>query len=150
MGSIREKAVTTFQLERLQRKTMDAIVGVLVFLVLIALAWAVFTVAEELVGSIGQPSFERFKTITLEILTILIFIEIFTLLVNYVRNQRLRLTNLVDASLAVVLRELWVHMYAGKSDWQLLVSLSGVLVALAVLRVIGVRYSLQEREADSA
>lgn len=143
------KATTALQLERVQRRTMDAIIGVLVFLVLISLAWAVLTVAGDLIRSIGQPSFERFKVVTLEILTIFIFIEMFTLLLDYVRNQRLRLTNIVDATLAVVLRELWVQIYAGESTWELLLSLSGVVVALAVLRVVSVKYSVQETDLDS-
>ncbi|MDI6901534.1 MAG: phosphate-starvation-inducible PsiE family protein [Anaerosomatales bacterium] len=123
---------------------MDAIIGVLVFLVLISLAWAALTVASDLIRSIGQPSFERFKAVTLEILTIFIFIEMFTLLLDYVKNQRLCLTNIVDATLAVVLRELWVQIWAGESAWELLLALSGVVVALAVLRVASMKYSVQE------
>ncbi|GAB4287480.1 MAG: hypothetical protein Kow0067_12480 [Coriobacteriia bacterium] len=135
---------TASQLERVQRRIMDAIIGVLVFLVLISLAWAALTVASDLIRSIGQPSFERFKAVTLEILTIFIFIEMFTLLLDYVKNQRLCLTNIVDATLAVVLRELWVQIWAGESAWELLLALSGVVVALAVLRVASMKYSVQE------
>jgi uncharacterized membrane protein (DUF373 family) len=128
---------------------MNVIADALVFLVLIALAWAVSTVASELIHSVGQPSFERFKVVTLEILTIFIFIEMFTLLVEYVKRQRLRLTNLVDATLAVVLRELWVQLYAGHGGWQLLLGLSGVLIALAVLRATSVRYSVEREGLES-
>lgn len=129
------------RLERVQRLVMKVIVDVLVFLVLIALGWGVLTVASELIHGIDQPSFERFRLVTLEVLTIFIFIEMFTLLMDYVKNERLRLTSLVDATLAVVLRELWVQLYAGHSGWQLLLGLSGVLVALAALRITSVRYT---------
>ncbi len=122
------------RLERIQRLVMDLITNTLVFLVLIAPTWAVVTVADGLIRSVGQPSFERFKVVTLEILTIFVFIEMFTLPVEYVNDERLRMTNLVDATLAVVLRELWVQLYAGHSGWQMLLGLSGVLIALAILR----------------
>lgn len=129
-------------IETVQRAGMNALAAVLVFLVLIALAWAVWTVGAELIGSVGQPSFDRFRAVTLEILTIFIFMEIFTLLMEYVRSQRLRLTNLVDATLAVILRELWVQMYGGHATWDVLLALAGVLVALTLLRVASVRFSV--------
>lgn len=106
--------------------------------------------ALDLVGSIGQPSFEQFKNITLAILTILVFIEIFTLLLNYVRKQRLRLTNIVDASLVVALRELWVQIHAVRGDWSLLLSLSAVLIALGLLRVVSVKYSVEDHDCDES
>jgi uncharacterized membrane protein (DUF373 family) len=129
--------------EAAQRLGMGVLAAVLIFLVLIALGWAVWSVGAELLASIGQPSFERFKAVTTEILAIFIFMEIFTLLMEYVRSQRLRLTNLVDATLAVILRELWVRLYGGHVEAEALVSIAVVLAALAVLRVVSVRFSVE-------
>lgn len=143
-------------IEGIQRRVMNGTVDVLVFLVLIALAWAVVSVAEELVWSIGQPSFERFKAVTSEVLTIFIFIEMFTLLTTYVREQRLRLTHLVDATIAIVMREVWVRLYAGHVDVMSLLGLSAVIASLGLLRVVSVRFSLdglqgmEDRMGDTA
>lgn len=145
-GRPRESWRLPIGVETVQRTGMNALAAVLVFLVLIALAWAVWSVGAELVGSIGEPSFDRFRAVTLEILTIFIFMEIFTLLMEYVRSQRLRLTNLVDATLAVILRELWMQMYGGHATWDMLLGLAGVLVALTLLRVASVRFSVQAIE----
>lgn len=136
--------------EKAQRLGMNVLATVLVFLVLIALGWAVWSVASELIRSIGQPSFERFRAVTLEILTIFVFMEIFVLLMEYLRDQRVHLTSLVDATLAVTLRELWVQLYGGHASWQVLVALAGVFLSLTVLRVASVRYSVARMHQTEA
>lgn len=136
--------------ESIQRRVMMSLAASLVFLVLIALGWAVWAVVLDLVGGITKPSIERFKSVTLEILTVFIFMEIFTLLMEYLRTQRVRLTNLVDATLAVLLRELWVQLYGEHASFEFLLRLAGVTVALILLRVASVRYSPNEIYSEPA
>jgi len=146
--SRRGLALLPWGMERLQRTIMNAIVDFLIFVVLVALGWGALSVVTDLAASLGEPSFARFKIVTTEILSVFIFIEVFTLLVGYIRNQRLRLTNLVDASLAVVLRELWVQLYSGHAEAWFLLGVSTVLLALGALRVASIRYSPGEESLN--
>ena len=47
------------------------------------------------------------------------------------RSAHVKVTNLAEVSLAVVLRELWLLLLDGSTDWQLYLSLAAVVVALA-------------------
>jgi len=58
--------------------------------------------------------------------------------------------DLVDASLAFVLREMWVGMYSGNADWRMLLALSVLILALGAVRTLAVVYSPRKRAADLA
>jgi len=135
---------------RIQSVTVAALVDVLVLLLLIVLVWVVFGVAKDVVGAITSRSVDAFKNLSVEILTVFIFIELFHSLSEYMRYQRIRVTTLVDASLAFVLREVWIRLYAGEAGWQQLLALGGMVLALGAVRTLAVVFSPSERKADAA
>ncbi len=117
------------------------VIDVLIVLVLAALVFAVWQLAGHLgqafIGRVDEP----FKRITTEVLTVFIFIEIFHSLTEYLKYHRVRVTHLADASLAFVLREIWVALYSGHADWGLVAALAGMVVALGVVRTLAVVFS---------
>ena len=129
----------------LQRVVVDLLIDVLVLLVLVALVWAVVGVARDVWHAVTQSSVEAFKSLTVEILTVFVFIELFHSLTEYIRYQRIRITTLIDASLAFVLREAWIGMYSGESDWRRLVAVALLITALGGVRTLAVVFSPRER-----
>jgi uncharacterized membrane protein (DUF373 family) len=133
-----------------QAVTLSVLVDVLVVLLLVVLVWVVFGVGRDVFVAITSRSVDAFKHLSVEILTVFVFIELFHSLSEYVRYRRIRVTTLLDASLAFVLREVWIRMYGGEADWLMLLALGGVILTLGVVRTLAVVYSPSERAADAA
>lgn len=123
---------------------VSLVIDVLILLVLAALVRAVIGLGYEVWLAMFESSTDSFKTITTQILTVVIFIEIFHSLVDYLRQGRVRVTYLVDASLAFVLREVWVDLYAGDGGWARVVALAALVLALGVVRTLAIRNSPAE------
>ena len=135
---------------RAQTVTVSVVVDVLVVFVLVALVWVVFGVGRDVIVAIATRSVDDFKNLSVEILSVFVFIELFHSLSEYMRYQRIRVTTLVDASLAFVLREVWIGMYGGDVDWQRLLALAALILALGGVRTLAVVFSPSERKADAA
>ena len=135
---------------RAQTVTVSVVVDVLVVFVLVALVWVVFGVGRDVIVAIATRSVDDFKNLSVEILSVFVFIELFHSLSEYMRYQRIRVTTLVDASLAFVLREVWIGMYGGDVDWQRLLALAALILALGGVRTLAIVFSPSERKADAA
>ncbi|MGB4441220.1 MAG: phosphate-starvation-inducible PsiE family protein [Coriobacteriia bacterium] len=133
-----------------QASVIRMLVDVLVMLVLIVLVWVVLGVARDVWIAITTRSPEGFKSLSIELLTVFVFIELFHSLSEYMRFQRVRVTHLLDASLAFVLREVWVGMYGGHLDSASVFALAGLVLALGIVRTLAVVYSPGERAAEIA
>ena len=137
-------------MSRAQTVTVSVLVDVLVVFVLAALVWVVFGVGRDVIVAIATRSVDTFKNLSVEILSVFVFIELFHSLSEYMRYKRIRVTTLVDASLAFVLREVWIGMYGGDIGWQRLLALAAMILALGGVRTLAVVFSPSERNADAA
>lgn len=134
----------------LQSLIIRILVDALVVLVLIVLVWVVIGVAGDVWTAITVRSSDAFKSLSIELLTVFIFIELFHSLSEYLRFQRVRVTHMLDASLAFVLREVWVGMYGGLVDSMHLLALAALILALGTVRTLAVVFSPGERAAELA
>ena len=137
-------------MSRAQTVTVSVLVDVLVVFVLAALVRVDFGVGRDVIVAIATRSVDTFKNLSVEILSVFVFIELFHSLSEYMRYQRIRVTTLVDASLAFVLREVWIGMYGGDIGWQRLLALAAMILALGGVRTLAVVFSPSERNADAA
>lgn len=133
-----------------QRLVVRLVIDLLIILVLVTLVCAVIGVARDVWEAVLYRSPEFFKSLSVELLSVFVFIELFHSLTEYVRVRRIRVTTLVDASLAFVLREVWVGMYAGDAEWKRLLALAALVLVLGGVRALAVVYSPSERNADLA
>ena len=127
-------------------RAIGIIVNVLVVLTVGLLVWAVVALGFVVSDTVQQKDATAIKSLILGILTIFIIIEIFDLFREYLRSAHIKVTNLAEVSLAVVLRELWLLLLEGSSDWKLYLSLAAVVAALG-----GFWWLAQQRaETDAA
>lgn len=138
------------RMSRVQDIVVHIVVETLVVLILVMLVWVVLGVARDVLQAVTNPATGSFKDLSVELLTVFIFIELFHSLSEYMRFRRIRVTTLVDASLAFVLREMWIGMYGGHNDWQMLVAQAALILALGGVRTLAVVFSPSERAADMA
>jgi uncharacterized membrane protein (DUF373 family) len=111
-------------------RAIGVIVNVLVILTVGLLVWAVVALGFVVSDTVQQKDATAIKSLILGILTVFIIIEIFDLFREYLRSAHIKVTNLAEVSLAVVLRELWLLLLEGSSDWKLYLSLAAVVAAL--------------------
>jgi uncharacterized membrane protein (DUF373 family) len=112
-------------------RAIGIIVNVLVILIVVMLVWAGVTLAVVVFDTLQMNDVTAIKELVLGVLTIFIIIEIFDLFREYLRSAHIRITNLAEVSLAVVLRELWLLLLEGSTDWKLYIALATVVAALA-------------------
>ena len=111
-------------------RAIGIIVNVLVVATVGLLVWAVIALGFTIFDTVRQSDATAIKSLILGILTVFIIIEIFDLFREYLRSAHIKVTNLAEVSLAVVLRELWLLLLEGSSDWKLYLSLAAVVAAL--------------------
>lgn len=125
----------------LRDAVVNLVVDALILLVLVALVWAVADLARELYRMLLQGGSGAFRAVTVEALTVFIFIEIFQSLVEFLRSHRVRISHLIDASFAFVLREVWVKLYEGHADWRMVLALAALVLSLGGVRTLAVLFS---------
>jgi uncharacterized membrane protein (DUF373 family) len=117
--------------DSLASRAIGIIVNVLILLMVGMLVWAVVVLGVVVIQTVQQKDAEHIKDLVIGVLTIFIIIEIFDLFREYLRSAHIKVTNLAEVSLAVVLRELWLLLLDGSTDAHLYLALAAVVAALA-------------------
>lgn len=78
------------------------------------------------------------------ILTVFVVIDLFKAFVDYQENDRIKLTDITDATILIVLREIAVGLYAQEVGYGFVLSLATLLFVLGIMRVLAVKYSPAE------
>jgi Predicted membrane protein len=85
-----------------------------------------------------------FNHMVTSILTVFVVIDLFKAFVDYQENDRIKLTDITDATILIVLREVAVGLYAQKFGYEFVLSLATLLLVLGIMRVLAVKYSPAE------
>lgn len=75
------------------------------------------------------------------VLTVFIVIDLFKAFVDYQENDRIRLTDITDATIFIVLREIAVGLYSKEFGYEFVLSLAALLFVLSIMRVLAIKYS---------
>lgn len=75
------------------------------------------------------------------VLTVFIVIDLFKAFADYHENDRIKLTDVTDATILIVLREIAVGLYSQKFGYEFILSLAVLLLVLGIIRVLAVTYS---------
>ena len=75
------------------------------------------------------------------ILTVFVVIDLFKAFVDYQENDRIKLTDITDATILIVLREIAVGLYAQEFGYEFVLSLAILLLVLGIMRVLAIKYS---------
>ena len=78
-----------------------------------------------------------FNHMVTSVLTVFIVIDLFKAFVDYHENDRIKLTDITDATILIVLREIAVGLYAQKFGYEFVLSLATLLLVLGIMRVLG-------------
>ena len=118
-----------------------AIVFALLMMSMIALVFFTFQVGVELWDAILGRSDEQLAHVLVAVLTVFIFIEVLRVSIHFLRTDHLDIVDLVDVTLAVIFREVWVGLFSKELGWQELLGLGALVGAIALLRWFAARPS---------
>jgi len=91
-----------------------------------------------------------FSHMVTSVLTVFIVIDLFKAFVDYQENDRIRLTDITDATIFIVLREIAVGLYSQEFGYEFILSLAALLFVLSIMRVLAIKYSPAKSRAPGA
>ncbi|RQW85491.1 MAG: hypothetical protein EHM79_11715 [Geobacter sp.] len=95
----------------------------------------------------SEPFHEAFRTILIDILTVLAIMEILRTALAYYSYGRVKVTYIIDAVLVTTLTEIMAFWYRD-IEWQKLFMALALVLSLALVRIIAIRFSPEkEKEA---
>jgi len=128
------------------------VIDIMALFSLVALLFTTWGVGVALFAVIKQHAYTHINDVIIEILTVFIVVEVLSVSVRFLRANRIEVRDLVDVTLAILFREIWVTMFSGDLHWQEMLGLAALVVSLGALRLFMTRQAalgITRVEADT-
>lgn len=129
-----------FDMTRLWMQSIKVVLSLLILTILLALTGGVVKTFLDLQLLFSQPLEVALRHIIVNVLILLAIVEVFKTTLTYFSEGRVKVTFIVDAILVVMLTEL-ISQWFKEADLVQWGVLGGILLLLAVIRIMAVRYS---------
>lgn len=142
------------------RKSLDIIVSIMTFVMLITLLGAVTGVVVDLVSAAGAlwsgvhehrlglvDSIDR--ELVIDVLSVFVLVELFRTFADYIEFHRVRLMVLAEVGIAFVVREIFIGLYDRSMMWPQVLALSALLAVLVGARVASITFLPTEKPPNS-
>ena len=126
---------------KLFKKVTDSISIIFLYILLLALVMGMVKTLLDIRLIIFESLESGFNNMVTSVLTVFIVIDLFKAFVDYQENDRIRLTDITDATIFIVLREIAVGLYSKELAYQFVLSLAALLLVLSIMRVLAIKYS---------
>ncbi|MHB0977420.1 MAG: phosphate-starvation-inducible PsiE family protein [Candidatus Aquicultorales bacterium] len=150
MKSLESTGTTTFaeKLDRMDerrkvvllgiyRRVAQFIIDVLIIAVLLTLVGGTVRVFSTMSWALsGKPIEEVFPHVLNDVMVVFIFVELFRVLVDYFKEERVKITYIADATIVFILKEIWVRFTVEKIVALEALAMVGVLLAVGLIRVM--------------
>ena len=136
------------ELTDLWMKGIKAVLSLLIITILTGLAGGVLRIFVNLEAIVTDPLEHVFRQLIVDTLIILAIVEVFKTTVTYFSEGRVKVTFIVDTILVVMLTEIISKWFseARLEQWMIL---GGILVVLAIIRVVAVQWSPTKTELQT-
>jgi len=116
------------------------LLSLLIFAILAAmLAGIAYTFYDLRLVLFGEAH-EAFRTILVDVLTVLAMVEVLRTALAYFTEGRVKVTYIIDTVIVTVLTEIMAFWYRDV-PWQKLAMVLAVVISLALVRIVAVRFS---------
>lgn len=126
---------------KLFKRVTDSISIIFLYILLLALVIGMIKTLLDIRLIIFESLESGFSHMVTSVLTVFIVIDLFKAFVDYQENDRIRLTDITDATIFIVLREIAVGLYSKEFAYQFVLSLAALLLVLSIMRVLAIKYS---------
>ena len=110
------------------------VVDVLAIIALAAIAVSTWGVARELWAAIQSGDTSSMAHVITSALTVFIFIEVLAVSIRYLQVHHIEVKDLIDVTLAIIFREIWVALFNHALSSTLIFALSALIIVLGVVR----------------
>jgi len=121
-------------------KGIKAVLSLLIITILVGLAGGVLRIFMSLEAMVTAPLEQVFRQLIVDTLIILAIVEVFKTTVTYFSEGRVKVTFIVDTILVVMLTEI-ISKWFSEAPLEQWMTLGGILVVLAIIRVVAVQWS---------
>ena len=129
--------------QKIFKKITDSIVTIILYVLLLTLIAGMLRILFDF-RYVAIDSVEGgFNKIVTSVLTLFIVIEFFKTFADYSKIERIKLTDITDVTILIVMREVTVGLYSKSFGYEIIFALSALLLVLGVIRMLAVRYSPQ-------
>jgi len=130
-----KKIISFDKAAKIATGTISKLLSLLVILALIIGTARIFLDMQ----SVFEKSIDAvFKTLVTDILGMIVALELFRGLTDYLELHRVRLTIIVEVTLVFVLREVMISLYQHKMVWQEMLAMSVLIAVLGALRTLAI------------
>ncbi|MDQ1254875.1 MAG: hypothetical protein QG646_4145 [Euryarchaeota archaeon] len=126
--------------DKLFKMTIDLVTILVLYILLLALLVGVIHILLQIKSVLFGTLGGGFGQIVSGVLTIFVLIDLFNTFVDYREHKEIRLTNVTDATILIVMREISAGVYAQKYDYQFILGMSVLLLTLGTIRALAVKY----------
>jgi uncharacterized membrane protein (DUF373 family) len=132
--------VIDLKLTRFFEVSARALLSLLVTATLVAILAAVIYTFYDMRLIVQMEFLGAFKTILVDILTVLALVEVLRTALAYFTEGRVKVTYIIDTVIVTVLTEVMAFWYK-EMDWQKIAMMIALVLSLACVRIVAVRFS---------
>ncbi|MDI9395420.1 MAG: phosphate-starvation-inducible PsiE family protein [Euryarchaeota archaeon] len=134
---------------KLFKKATDTISTIFLYILLLALIVGMAKTLLEIRFIIFESLESGFNHMVTSVLTVFIVIDLFKAFVDYHEHDRIKLTDVTDTTILIVMREIAVGLYSQEFEYKFVLSLATLLLVLGIIRVFAVKYSPAKTQASN-
>ncbi len=123
------------------RSVSNIIIDALIIAVLIALLTGTAQVFIRLPSTLTKDFSLVFRNLLNDVMVIFIFVELFRVLLDYFKEERVKITYIADATLVFTFKEVWIRFSESNFEPMKILAMGGVMLAVAAVRTLAIIYS---------
>jgi uncharacterized membrane protein (DUF373 family) len=135
----KEEAID-LRLTRFFEMSSRVALSLLIVVILMAIMAAIGCTAYDMRLVFQQSFHSAFKTIMVDMLTVLAIVEVLRTALAYFTEGRVKVTYIIDTVIVTVLTEVMAFWYK-EMEWQEVAMIISLVLSLACIRIIAVRFS---------
>ena len=142
----REEAID-LKITRFFEGSARVLLSLLIFVIMLAILAGIGCTLYDLRLVLSGDFHAAFKSILVDMLTVLAVVEVLRTALAYFTEGRVKVTYIIDTVIVTVLTEVMAFWYRDK-DWQEVAMVIALVVSLACIRIIAVRFSPKRLQHD--
>ena len=135
-----KEEVIDLNITRFFESSARVLLSLLIVVILLAILIGIGYTAYDLRLLFGMGFHAAFKTVLVNMLTVLAMVEILRTALAYFTEGRVKVTYIIDTVIVTVLPEVMAFWYRDM-EWQEIAMVIALVLSLAAIRVVAVRFS---------
>ncbi len=123
------------------RSVSNLIIDALIIAVLIALLIGTIQIFIHLPSTLTKDFSSVFRSLLNDVMVIFIFVELFRVLLDYFKEERVKITYIADATLVFTFKEVWIRFSEPSFEPVKILAMGGAMLAVTAVRTLAIIYS---------